>query len=275
MKYNIDPKDIRIYNSHNSCIFKKNSDEFGSMSNMATKYPLNINGIKIRTSETLYQLCRFPMEPEVQQKIIDQKSPMTVKMISRANVYKSRKDWDYVKVKVMKWCISVKLAQNFITFGEELSKTGFNYIVENSAKDNFWGAIPNNDGTIYIGKNGLGRLLMQLRQEYYSENRYDLLIVEPLNIPDFYLLGKPILVIDERKSFVDYLLKRWYAICLDEYVADEKSRYSNTIIDENPRRDESLEKPIRKPKGNRKLKSKTVKVKTLKNNSDHSKLSLF
>lgn len=209
MKYKIDQKEIRVYNKENSCIFKKNNEEFGALSNMATGFPLRINGINIKTTEALYQACRFPHLPEIQQKIIEEKSPMVVKMISNANKKKSRQDWDNIRLKVMKWCIQVKLAQNFISFGAMLHETGLRNVVENSAKDNFWGAIPNEEGTIFTGKNALGRLLMDLRQAFYSKDSFSLLFVEPPQIENFLLCGEQIETIDERPNFINWLQNYW------------------------------------------------------------------
>ena len=209
MKYKVDPKDVRVYYKDSSCVFKKNNDEYGGLSNMATLFPLKVNGLSIKTSEALYQACRFPHLPEVQRKILEEKSPMIVKMISNANKKNSRSDWEIVRLKVMKWCISIKLAQNFISFGTLLHTTGLKNIVENSAKDNFWGAIPNEDGTIFTGKNALGRLLMDLRQAFYSEHQYSLLYVEPLQIANFNLLTEPIGAIDERQAFINWLFSYW------------------------------------------------------------------
>ncbi len=71
MKYKLDKKEIRVYNRESSCIFKKNNEEFGALSNMATGFPLRVNGVQIRTAEALYQVCRFPHMPEIQEKIIE------------------------------------------------------------------------------------------------------------------------------------------------------------------------------------------------------------
>lgn len=209
MKYNIDPKEVRIYSVDDSCIFKKNKDQFGGLSNMASIYPITVNGIKIKTSEALYQACRFPHFPDIQKRVIEEKSPMTVKMISNANKKKSREDWEIIRIKAMKWCISVKLSQNFITFGTLLCQTGMKNIVENSAKDNFWGAIPNDLATVFTGKNALGRLLMDLRKTFYSEDRYSLLYVDPPQIDNFLLYGEPIRAVDERSSFINWLQNYW------------------------------------------------------------------
>ena len=110
----------------------------------------------------------------------------------------------------MYWCLRVKLAQNFITFGRILESTYNKPIVEDSRKDRFWGAVKDkNDENTLTGVNALGRYLMKLRQEYYSEKRYDLLYVEPLNIPDFNLFDQPIQIIDERVNFINYLNNLW------------------------------------------------------------------
>ena len=132
-----------------------------------------------------------------------------VKMISSKNKKKSREDWYEVRLKIMKWCISIKLAQNFVSFGSILHETGLKNIVENSAKDNFWGAIPDEDGTIFTGINALGRLLMDLRQAFYSKDNFSLLFVEPPQIKNFLLYNDPIGTIDERSNFVKWLLNYW------------------------------------------------------------------
>jgi type I restriction enzyme S subunit len=50
---------------------------------MAAGFPLVVNDIAIRTSEALYQACRFPHRPDVQHEIIAQASPLVAKMKSR------------------------------------------------------------------------------------------------------------------------------------------------------------------------------------------------
>lgn len=230
MKYQIDLKEVRVYEIQNSCIFKKNNEEFGGLSNMATIYPLKVNGISIKTSEALYQACRFPHLPEIQKKIIEEKSPMTVKMISNSNKRRSRDDWEIVRLKVMRWCVNVKLAQNFISFGKLLHQTGLKNIVENSAKDNFWGAIPNEDGTVFTGKNALGRLLMDLRKTFYSEDRYSLLYVEPIQINDFLLYGESIRPIDERQNFMNWLNNYWRLNLSMNPQEDKNSRVQTSNV---------------------------------------------
>jgi hypothetical protein len=65
----------------------------------------------------------------------------------------------------MRWCIRIKLTQNWVRFGTVLEKTGQKPIVEESMKDSFWGSKPSDDGVL-LGMNVLGRLLMELRDQY-------------------------------------------------------------------------------------------------------------
>ncbi|MCO6175483.1 NADAR family protein [Flavobacterium sp. NRK F10] len=204
-KYDIPEENVRVYNKTNSIIFKKNNESYGELSNMSMDFPLMINNIKVLNTEALYQACRFPHSIELQEKIIFEKSPMKVKMISNANKKYSREDWEDVKLKIMKWCLNVKLSQNFISFGNILDSTKNLNIVENSNSDNYWGAIPNEESSVFIGQNALGRLLMQLRSKYRSSNKFSLLIVEKPKIENFTLLGKEITQIDSRDKFLEDL----------------------------------------------------------------------
>src|SRR5690242_2001891 len=107
---------FRSYIKSNSVVFRMTSDLYGGLSNMAPGFPVMINGVCINTVEALYQACRFPHLPDIQKMIIDQPSPMTAKMRSKPYRGDSRKDWDRVRVKIMRWCLRVKLAQNSAKF---------------------------------------------------------------------------------------------------------------------------------------------------------------
>lgn len=182
---------FREYRREHAAVFLKTREQFGGLSNMASGFPLRVNGVAIRTSEALYQACRFPHRPELQAKIIEQVSPMTAKMVGKPYRDDSRPDWDRVRTKIMRWCLRVKLAQNYQAFSELLLSTGDRPIVEQSRKDDFWGAKPI-DGDGLIGCNILGRLLMELRETVRSGDPAELRVVEPLALPEFLLFGQPI-----------------------------------------------------------------------------------
>ncbi|MFT8558844.1 MAG: NADAR domain-containing protein [Acetobacter sp.] len=181
----------RVYDRETSVVFLKTKERFGGLSNMAAGFPLRVNGVCIKTSEALYQACRFPHMPEVQQLIIGENSPMTAKMRSKPHRRVSRHDWNFVRVKIMRWCLRVKLAQNWREFGRLLLATGDRPIVEQSRKDDFWGAKVADDGTL-VGMNVLGRLLMELREQLKGDEAESLRFIEPLAICEFLLFGQPI-----------------------------------------------------------------------------------
>lgn len=185
---------IREYQISECVSFRKTKESYGQLSNMASGYILVVNDIIILSSEALYQCCRFPHLPDVQEKIIMQKSPMSAKMVSKPFRQDSRYDWEKHRIKIMKWCLRVKLAQNWEKFSKELLSTGDLPIVEDSNKDSFWGAKLEYD--TFIGVNALGRLLMELRELIRVHDKEFFLQVPPVEIKDFLLLGKQINIVD-------------------------------------------------------------------------------
>ena len=178
--------ETRNYNKLDCITFKKTTEEYGGLSNMASGYPIVVNNIHIRTSEALYQAMRFPDFPNIQSEIILQKSPMTAKMVSKKYKEKTRADWEKVRIPIMKWSIRVKLVQNLEVFGNLLLNTMDKSIVEESNKDDFWGAKPSANSQLE-GTNALGRLLMELRL-IYKEHIIE--SVPPLKISNFKLNGE-------------------------------------------------------------------------------------
>lgn len=195
---------IREYNTKEIVTFAKTENKFGGLSNMAPGYSLFINEVNIQSSEILYQACRFPLFPLIQKQIIETKNPMDAKAVSRKYQQYSRQDWEQVKFKVMKWCLEVKLIQNFDAFSKLLLSTGDKTIVEFSKKDNIWGASPIAPN-ILKGKNALGRLLMQLREQVkLNLITKDSIILEP-EIKAFLLFDNPIKEIYNEGYFIDDL----------------------------------------------------------------------
>ncbi|MBZ0070860.1 MAG: NADAR domain-containing protein [Gammaproteobacteria bacterium] len=230
-------KQIRTYKRSESAVFSKTKEAFGGLSNMAAGFPLRVNGVRILTSEALYQACRFPHRPEVQRLIIGEASPMTAKMKSKPYRQDSRPDWDRVRVKIMRWCLRVKLAQNWRSFSELLLKTGDKQIVEQSSKDDFWGAKPIDECTL-VGMNVLGRLLMELREEIKTSSRESLKYVQPLTIPDFMLEGRPIEAVGIKKSHLDEVTEELPARAshghIDGPAVMQPSLFDEPVVKESP-----------------------------------------
>jgi ribA/ribD-fused uncharacterized protein len=182
---------FRRYNPGECVVFRRTREEFGGLSNMAAGFPLTVAESRILTAEALYQACRFPDRPDIQKRILAQRSPMNAKRVARAEGTLSRADWIGVRPAVMRWCLRVKLACAWYKFGELLLSTGDRTIVEFSPRDTFWAAVPIEDGQVLEGCNVLGRLLMELRNAR-REAPTSLECVTPPTIPNFRLLGRDI-----------------------------------------------------------------------------------
>ena len=148
----------------NCAVFFRIREKFGELSNMCNWYPLEVNGIQVRSTEALYQACRYPHRPDWQGEILVASHAMQAKMMAKRQNRRaeSRPDWDDVRVPIMKWCLQLKLYQHFGEFYQVLRSTGDRAIVERSSKDRFWGAVLDADGVLR-GENVLGQLLTDLR----------------------------------------------------------------------------------------------------------------
>jgi ribA/ribD-fused uncharacterized protein len=191
---------VEEYVAKDCCVFQKSKESYGGLSNMSNDYPLEVNGISVRSSEALFQACRFPDHIEAQEAIIAQKSPWMAKMKSKPlKEDYNRSDWVEIKPDLMRWCLRVKLAQHYTKFGDLLDSTGDKQIVELSSKKNLWAAVVDKDDPGRLkGQNLLGKLLMELRSIYRSEEKESLLTVEPPEIENFKLYGKSITSIIEK-----------------------------------------------------------------------------
>lgn len=194
----------KIYNKYEVAIFGKTTSQFGGLSNMAPNYSLFVNEINIANTEILYQCCRFPLFPKIQEQLIALSNPMEAKALSRKYIQYSRQDWDFVKYDVMKWCLKIKLLQNYESFSKLLLSTGNKTIVEYSLKDTTWGASPFGDNMLK-GKNALGRLLTEIREIEVKNNLLSNK-VPPLDIPAFLLFNNPIKSVHN----VDFVIDDFY-----------------------------------------------------------------
>ncbi len=182
-----------------SATFKKTDERYGGLSNMCGGYPVFVNTTRILTTEHLYQISRFPDHPEVQREILITKSPMGAKMVAKHHKAKSREDWESeegfgVRFEVMRWCLKLKLAQNYENFRALLLSTKSLEIVEESQADSFWGARPmKTDARILFGKNALGVLLMELRDRLSQETEAQLKTVPVPEITNFRIFGNPVI----------------------------------------------------------------------------------
>ena len=137
--------------------FYKVNDDYGFMSNFAP-YPFS-DGAKIwPTSEHYFQAKKF-LVPQIQEKIRQIASPMDAALEGRNRQNPLRPDWEEVKDKVMLQALRMKFSQN-PEISKELLATGDDILIEHTRNDDYWA-----DGGDGSGKNKLGLLLMQVREE--------------------------------------------------------------------------------------------------------------
>jgi len=133
---------------------------------MAEPFPVVHDGERYISVEHLYLASRFPDHPERRALVIAEPTPLGAKQRARrAQPGEVRDDWDDVKVSIMATCLRLKAEQHVTTCGKLLESTGDHDLVEESSRDNWWGAIPVTD-TELEGRNVLGLLLMELRGEF-------------------------------------------------------------------------------------------------------------
>ena len=189
----------KIFESDKSISFLYTTEEFGGLSNLSKDYPIYLKLVYINSSEALYQAMKYTDFPEIQKKIIRTTTPKEAKIESKKYSEYIRKDWQYIKVEVMFWCLQVKLLNNWIKFGKLLHKTKNYNIVEISYRDSYWGAYPKNKN--FYGNNILGKLLMKLREEYRINGLEDYIVFPP-KIKNFKLyncFAQPIILTKEEK----------------------------------------------------------------------------
>lgn len=191
---------MKIYNKSEVCFFSKAKDQWGEFGNMSGGFKFRIiREVLIPSSENLYQAMRFTEFPSVQKEIMEQKSGMGAKMLSKKykNEYTS-KEFEDNKVSIMKWCLQLKFL-NHKSLRDLLLLTGDKPIVELSTKDQFWGTKV--VGDTLVGENVLGLLLMELRDNYkkdLDEGTNNFKLVVPPLIENFKFYGNPAPIIDLR-----------------------------------------------------------------------------
>lgn len=154
----------RMYKKNNVISFYKTDEKFGLLSNMKGRLILYVNDLFFTSSEAIYQSFRFPNNINLQKIIAKEKSPLIAKRIAKKYVNETREDWEQIKNDLMRISLRIKLLESE-EFQQLLKLTIGKEIIEISRKDDYWGVIPIDDN-IFRGKNVLGRLLMELREEF-------------------------------------------------------------------------------------------------------------
>ena len=154
----------RTYLASDACVFRFTKADWGVFSNFAPlPNPISAAGNSWPTSEHLYQAAKFRLSSAVQQAIAAAPSAREAAKIGRNRDNTPDADWMSRRADAMRWVIRMKREANRELIDSALDRTGQREIVEYSGHDAFWGAKP--DGARLVGRNVLGRLWMELREQ--------------------------------------------------------------------------------------------------------------
>ena len=132
--------------------------DFYWLSNFSFYSFLDKNGKHWKTTEHYFQASKT-LDIKERLQIQASTTPAKAKKLGRS--VSLRKDWDHIKVDVMRDALKLKFDQNEDIKQKLLSTVNYDLVEGNNWGDDFWGMVNNR------GLNILGKLLMELR-DYYS-----------------------------------------------------------------------------------------------------------
>jgi hypothetical protein len=141
--------------------FYSASAEYGELSNFAL-YEITLGGVRWPTSEHYFQAQKFA-DARDQEAIRAARTPMLAATMGRDRRRKLRRDWERVKLAVMREAVEAKFRQHD-DLRALLLATGDARLVEHTELDDFWG-----DGGDGSGRNELGRILVAVREALRRE----------------------------------------------------------------------------------------------------------
>ena len=160
---------MRTYIKEQACGFRFTKAAGGAFSNFQPlAVPIMAGPWSFGTSEAVYQACKFPAHPDVQQRIAEAPTAREAATIGRTSGLGIDPGWNAQRVDVMRWVLRLKREANAAEIDAVLAATGERPIVEVSTRDPWWGARPVSDR--YEGNNVLGRLWMELRQQLREDD---------------------------------------------------------------------------------------------------------
>ena len=138
--------------------FYSQKQAYGEFSNFSP-HAITVDGVRWPTVEHFFQAQKFAGTPQY-KKIRQARSPAIARKLGRSRKVRIRRDWEAIKLDVMRKGLRAKFTQHE-ALRRLLLDTRDATLVEHVASDSFWG-----DGGTGRGKNWLGRLLMELRASF-------------------------------------------------------------------------------------------------------------
>jgi hypothetical protein len=141
--------------------FYSTTGEYGCFSNFS-RHSITLNGKRWPTSEHFFQAMKF-QGTEHEEQVRLAKKPSEAAAMGRDRKRPLRRNWESVKDQVMLEAVRAKFTQHD-DLKAILLGTGDSKLVEHTTNDSYWG-----DGGDGSGKNRLGQILMQVREELRGE----------------------------------------------------------------------------------------------------------
>lgn len=145
----------------NTILFYRINEPYGAFSNFS-HHAIFLKDKRWRTTEHYFQAQKFA-GTEHEEIIRLEASPMICARMGRDRKRPLRKDWEAVKEDIMREALRAKFTQHKDLHALLLG-TGDAHLIEHTANDNYWA-----DGGDGSGKNRLGILLMELREQLRKE----------------------------------------------------------------------------------------------------------
>lgn len=142
--------------------FYSHKGKYGFFSNFYES-PVTIDGKEYKTTEHYFQAMKYEHNNNYFNKIVNAPSPAIAAKLGRNKNVPIRNDWEDIKNDVMLKCLRHKFDQHK-NLKILLINTHNKQLIEHTINDSYWG-----DGGDGTGKNMLGKLLMQIRNEYINE----------------------------------------------------------------------------------------------------------
>ena len=142
----------------NRILFYRVNEPFGEFSNFSP-HAFELKGKRWPTSEHYFQAQKFA-GTEYEETVRMAKSPMIAARLGRSRAHPLRADWEDVKEDIMREALRAKFTQN-PALPSLLLDTEDAVLIEHTKNDRYWA-----DGGDGSGKNRLGELLMELREEF-------------------------------------------------------------------------------------------------------------
>ena len=160
---------MRIYAKDQVCGFRFTRKAWGELRNFRPMAaPIAAGPWLFPTSEHLYQAAKFATHSDVQERIAKTPNAKAAAALGRTPGLSIDPGSNTQRVNVMRWVLRMKREANPLEINAVLVATRHRPIVEVSTHDAWWGARPIADH--YEGRNVLGRLWMELRQQLRDGN---------------------------------------------------------------------------------------------------------